>query len=82
MVLEGVYKAWKSKDNQVALLLMLDIKGAFDNVSYPRLIHNLRKRGVSEKATRWVKSFLKGRLIVISMPKGESQRYEIDIGIS
>ena len=52
MVLEGVHKAWKSKDSQTASLLMLDVKGAFDNVSHPRLIHNLRKRGISEKATK------------------------------
>ena len=81
MVLEGVHKAWKSKDNQVASLLMLDVKGAFDNVSHPRLLHNLRKRGISEKATNWIKSFLGNRSTVIAMPEGESPRYEVETGI-
>jgi len=41
IIIETIYSVWKSKKNLVALLLMLDIKRAFDNVFYLRLIHNL-----------------------------------------
>ena len=81
MILKGVHGAWKNRDNQVASLLMLDVKGAFDNVSHARLLHNLRKRGISEKATNWIKSFLDNRSTVIVIPKGESPRYDIETGI-
>ena len=30
----------------VALLLLLDVARAFPNVSYPRLLHNLRMKGI------------------------------------
>ena len=42
ILLEEIHKAWRNK--QVASLLLLDVSGAFDNVSHPRLLHNLRKR--------------------------------------
>ena len=43
-LLTRVHQAWDRK--QVASLLLLDISGAFDNVSHPRLLHNLRKRRI------------------------------------
>jgi hypothetical protein len=42
--MEKVYKAWRRK--KVASLLMLDVSGAFDNVSHERLLHSLRKQGL------------------------------------
>ena len=60
---------------------MLNVKDVFDNVLYPRLLYNLRKRDISEKAINWIKSFLDNRLTVIAIPEGESPRYEVEIGI-
>lgn len=42
LLLQSIHKAWAKK--KVASLLLLDVSGAFDNVSRPRLLHNLRKR--------------------------------------
>jgi hypothetical protein len=39
-------------------LLLLDVSGAFDNVSHERLLHNLRTRRVDEKLVLWIASFL------------------------
>jgi hypothetical protein len=47
LLLEKIHKAWKRKE--VATLLLLDISGVFDNVSHPRLLHNLRKRRIDLK---------------------------------
>ena len=35
------------------------MSGAFDNVSHPRLIHNLRKRRVDLQTVMLIESFLK-----------------------
>ncbi len=45
LLLESVHAAWIEKET--ATLLLLDVTGAFDNVSQPRLLHNLRKRKIS-----------------------------------
>ena len=60
---------------------MLDVKGAFDNVSHPRLLHNLRKRRISIKATHWIASFLSNRSTTIRMSEGDSPTYNIATGI-
>lgn len=46
-LVEKTYKGWhQGKDTSA---LMLDITGAFDNVSHKRLLHNLRKRRIDPK---------------------------------
>ncbi|THC94012.1 hypothetical protein EYZ11_006521 [Aspergillus tanneri] len=57
LLLEQVHAAWRNRDI-VATLLTLDISGAYDNVSYRRLLHNLRKRRVPEAIVQWISSFL------------------------
>jgi hypothetical protein len=58
MVTVKIYEQWNNgKDGQVASLLLLDVAGAFDNVSHKRLLHNLRKRKVDENTVRWIASF-------------------------
>jgi hypothetical protein len=49
LIIEKIYKAWNTGRGKVASLLLLDVSGAFDNVSHERLIHNLRTRRVDEK---------------------------------
>ena len=57
-----IYEQWNNgKDGQVASLLLLDVSGAFDNISHKRLLHNLRKRKVDENTVRWIASFLSDR---------------------
>ncbi len=65
----------------MASLLMLDVEGAFDNVSHPRLIHNLRKRRIPQQTTKWIESFLSDRSTTIKMPEGESPTCDIATGI-
>ena len=54
LVLEKVNTAWRNR--KVASLLLLDVSGAFDNVSHIRLLHNLRKRGLPLEVVRWIKT--------------------------
>jgi hypothetical protein len=51
-VTRKIHEAWNKKPSQVASLLLLDVSGAFDNVSHARLLHNLRKRKVDEKTVK------------------------------
>ena len=44
LLLKRIHLMWRKR--KVASLLMLDVSKAFDNVSYERLLHNIRKRGL------------------------------------
>jgi ribonuclease HI/retron-type reverse transcriptase len=77
-----IYEQWNNgKDGQVASLLLLDVSGAFDNVSHKRLLHNLRKRKVDESTVRWIASFLSDRHTHILVDGFTSQEYAINTGI-
>ena len=81
VVTNKIYEAWNHKISQVASLLLLDVSGAFDNVSHIRLLHNLRKRRVDEKTVKWVASFLSNRHTSIAIDGYCSAEYEINTGI-
>jgi hypothetical protein len=65
----------------VASLLLLDVSGAFDNVSHRRLLHNLRKRRVDGKIVRWMASFLSDRSTRIVIDGFTSEVYKTETGI-
>jgi hypothetical protein len=80
-VTHKIYEAWSQKTGQVASLLLLDVSGAFDNVSHTRLLHDLRKRRVDEKTVRWISSFLSNRQTSIAIDGFQSTAYQINTGI-
>lgn len=81
LVIEKIYKAWNTGRGQVASLMLLDVSGAFDNVSHERLLHNLRTRRVDEKLVRWLASFLDERWIRMTMDDFTSEEHSISTGI-
>lgn len=46
IIVNAVHTVWGSGKQYVASLLSLDVAGAFDNVSYERLLHNLKSKGI------------------------------------
>ncbi|KAL5371116.1 hypothetical protein PMIN02_013118 [Paraphaeosphaeria minitans] len=80
-VTEKIYGAWNQKKTHVASLLLLDVSGAFDNVSHARLLHNLRKRKIDEKTVRWIASFLSDRHTRIRIDGFNSPQYATSTGI-
>ena len=82
LLIERIYEAWNRADGEVASLLLLDVSGAFDNVSHERLLlHNLRKRKIDEKTVTWIASFLKNRRTRIMIDGYKSREYETATGI-
>ena len=80
-VTKKIYEAWDQKPGQVASLLLLDVSGAFDNVSHARLLHDLRKRRVDERTVKWIASFLSNRHTSIVIDGFRSKEYQINTGI-
>lgn len=59
IIIDRIKTAW-GKGKPVVSLLMLDVSGAYDNVSHARLLHNLKKRRLGHFLP-WVKAFLTNR---------------------
>jgi hypothetical protein len=76
---EEIHHAWDQ--GHVASLLLLDVSGAFDHVSHPRLLHNLRKCRVDEKTVGWIASFSRNRKTTIQLREHTTELLSIDTGI-
>ena len=78
-LLAQIHKAWDQK--QVASLLLLDVSGAFDNVSHPRLLHNLRKRRIDPVTIKWISSFLSDRTTAVVLPEFAGRAESVFTGV-
>jgi hypothetical protein len=79
LLLQRIHEAWA--DGKVASLLLLDVSGAFDNVSRPRLLHNLGKRRVNQTLVRWIDSFLSNRSTTLKLQEYTAPSAPIQTGI-
>ena len=72
----------KKNSSTVTSTLFLDIRGAFDYVSKPRLLRILEKLGLPSNLIRWVSSFLSDRKIQLAFDGCiQPSQVDIDIGI-
>ena len=78
-ILERVHSSWRKE--HVTSLLLLDVSGAFDNVSHERLLHNMRKRGLPLQLIGWIAHYLKGRRTKIKLAEGLGPEFVVDTGI-
>ena len=62
-------------------VIFMDIAGAFNNVHYKCLAHNLRKWRVTEFIVKWTKSFLQNCHIGLRFNSVEFERIATDGGI-
>jgi len=67
---------------KVVAVLFLDIEGTFPNAVPKRLIHNLRKRGIPRKYTKFVNNMLWGRVTTLKFDGYSLAPIHIDNGIS
>ena len=80
LIIDKIYDAWNTGQGKVASLLLLDVSGAFDNISHARLLHNLRKRRIDERTVKWIGSFLRPRLTKLSIDGFTSEPYRLETG--
>jgi hypothetical protein len=75
------HAVWQSGEKYVASMLSLDMAGAFDNASYPRLLHILKIVGIPEWVVKWVESFLTYRRSTIRIDNYYSEQFVVPNGI-
>src|SRR5437763_2000057 len=81
LLLEKIHAAWKTDDEMVASLLLLDVSGAYDNVSHIRLTHTIRKLGFHEDLVGWTASYLRARTGRLRLMEGLQPEFPIETGI-
>ena len=59
----------------------MDVSGALDNVSHPRLHHNLQKRRIGGNYLAWFECFVKDRKAKLRMPDHLTDYIPTDTGI-
>lgn len=64
----------------VVSALFLDIQGAFPNTVIPRLVHNMRIRGVPEEYTNWLQRRVQGRRTTLCFDDFRSESFEVSNG--
>lgn len=80
-IVEQVRAAWERDSKCVVSLLSMDVAKAFDRVSHPRLLHELRKNRIPETLVNWVSSFLRDRSTAIRLGEYTSQMRKAQVGI-
>lgn len=78
LILDYIYRAW-GQGRKVSMVL-LDVSGAFDNVSHTRLLFNLRQLRLGYFAD-WLQSFLTNRSTRISLAGELSSEFSTPTGI-
>lgn len=78
-VVNRIHHAWRN--NKVAVIVYLDIEGAFPNAVTERLLHNMRKRGVPEAYVKFVERMLANRRTRLRFDDYLSEWFDIDNGI-
>jgi ribonuclease HI/exonuclease III len=81
LCVERIKAAWQSGITTTASMLLLDVSGAYDNVSHTRLIHCLRKRRIPESIIAYLTSFLEDRTTEIALSEGTSNKFTLTTGI-
>jgi hypothetical protein len=81
LLTEKIYIIWAGNKPRIALILSLDVTGAFNRVSHARLAHNLRKRKIPETLVRWVEDFFKDRHTEIRIADFTLKKSRVDAGI-
>ncbi|OOQ82702.1 putative reverse transcriptase [Penicillium brasilianum] len=78
LILERIHRAWGR--GQKASMLLLDVAGAYDNVSHERLLYNIKQLRLGQFGP-WIASFLSNRSTRIKLPGYLSDSFPTPTGI-
>jgi hypothetical protein len=65
----------------MALMLLLDVKGAYDRVNKQRLLKRLVEVGIAGNTVRWVESFLSDRRAMLVIDDRTGKTHDIQAGL-
>jgi hypothetical protein len=82
LLTKQIHIVWEQNTNRIIILLSLNVVEAFDIVFHSRLIHNLRKRKISQWIIIWVSSFMNDWSITLIINRRVIEFFAIFTNIS
>ncbi len=82
LLTEQIHIVWEQNTNRMIILLSLDVIDAFDTISHSRLIHNLKKREISQWIINWVSSFMSDKSIILIINRSIIEHFSMITSIS
>jgi hypothetical protein len=67
LFIEQIHTVWNMKKDKITTLLSMNVIDVYDHVFKERLLHNLRKRDISNWIIRWTNSFMKNKHISLTL---------------
>ncbi len=81
-LMKQIHIVWNMNKNKMTTLLSLNVIDAYDHVSRERLIHNLRKRRISNWIIAWIDNFMQNKCTTLKVNKQSTFMNQIKIDIS
>jgi hypothetical protein len=78
-LVDRIQRAW-GNGHHVVTMVLVNVSGAYDNVSHQQLLHNLHMQGLGSLVP-WISSFLAGHLTRICMPEHTTESFSTPTGI-
>ena len=78
-LMKQVEEAWGR--GNTAVVLLMDVKGAFPHVAKRNLIKRMEEMGFEADLVRWVQSFMEGRQVIMSMDGKERDSMDVETGV-
>jgi hypothetical protein len=82
LFIEQIHTIWNMSRDKMITLLSINVANAYDHVSRERLMHNLRKREISNWIMTWTSSFMKNKHITLTMNDDTTFMSRINASIS
>ncbi len=67
LLIEQIHTVWNMKKDKITTLLSMNVIDVYDHVFRKRLLHNLRKKNISNWIIRWTNNFMKNKHISFSL---------------
>jgi predicted RNA binding protein with dsRBD fold (UPF0201 family) len=77
-----IHIVWNISKNKMTTLLNLNVIDAYDHVSKEKLIHNLRKRRISNWIIAWIDNFMQNKRTTLKINEQSTFMNQIKIDIS
>jgi hypothetical protein len=82
LLIEQIHTMWNMKKDKITTLLSMNVVDAYDYVFRERLLHNLRKKDISNWIIHWTNNFMKNRYISLTLNTSTMTSRLIKIDIS
>jgi hypothetical protein len=82
LFIEQIHIVWKQRTNRVITLLSLNVANVFDTMSHVRLIHDMKKRKISNWIIDWINNFLFDRFTTFAVNRRVIESFSMQIEIS